>query len=104
MLARYALAEITDEAELEALESHLMECSECRRRAVAVDLIGSSAGEESAVVLHIAADGDAGPVALCGADSPHVISRGLLSGLDASVVCAYCRSAVQGGDGPQYRN
>jgi hypothetical protein len=100
MLARYALGEITDDAELQALEDHLIECDPCRRRAVAVDLIGSSSAEGTTkVLLHVGTDSDKGPVALCGENSPHVISRALLSGLDATIVCPYCRAALQKQDG-----
>ena len=94
LLARYALGEVTDDSELGALEDHLMECEQCRRRAVAVDLIGSTpAGRASEVLLHIASD-ESRP--LCGVDSPHVISTGLLSGLDANILCTSCVAAMRG--------
>jgi hypothetical protein len=107
MLARYALAEITDDVELEALEDHLMECEHCRRRALAVDLIGSSPEEgDVKVLLHIAADGGAEPVPLCGGNSPHLISSALLSGLDATIICSYCLAELQRqrGDSPHLAN
>jgi hypothetical protein len=106
-LARYALGDIKDDVELEALEDHLMECEQCCRRAVAVDLIGSSPAEgDPKVLLHIGTDSAAAPVALCGADSPHVIARALLSGLDATIVCPYCLAELRkaGGESRQFAN
>lgn len=100
-LARYALGEITDEAELDAFEEHLLECEQCRRRAVAVDLIGATqtdAGE--GLSLHIAAGGDEMPVALCGdKESRNIISEVLLPGLDPNVVCAKCLALLRSGAG-----
>jgi hypothetical protein len=90
LLARYALGEITDDAELAAFEDHLLACEDCRRRAIAVDLIGTS--EASAPLsLHIAADSGDPSIALCGdAQSRNIISEELLGGLDASLVCPKC--------------
>ena len=100
MLARYALAEITDEVELQALEDHLMECEHCCRRALAVDLIGSSPAEgDTKVLLHVGSDSGAMPTALCGTNSSHVISRALLSGLNAQIICPDCLAALQSGGG-----
>jgi hypothetical protein len=93
-LARYALAEITDDVELQALEDHLLDCEQCRRRAIAVDLIGNSPAEGSTKVMLHVPDGDTEPAPLCGADSPHVISRALLSGLDPKIVCPDCLAAL----------
>jgi uncharacterized Zn-finger protein len=107
LLARYALADITDEAELEALEDHLMECEQCRKRAIAVDLIGTSDPEDDTkVLLHISTEGNEVPTPLCGTDSAHVISSGLLAGLNASIVCPYCLTALQqqGGGNRQFTN
>ena len=96
LLARYALGEITDEAELAAFEDHLLECDVCRRRAVAIDLIGTvpleSNGKPS---LHIAAASGETPVALCGdAGSRNVISQHLLDGLDANLICPECLAVL----------
>ena len=101
LLARYALGEITDEAELAAFENHLIGCDTCRRRAVAIDLIGTvpleSNGKPS---LHIAVASGEMQVALCGdAGSRNVISEPLLHGLDASVICPECLAAWRAGTG-----
>jgi hypothetical protein len=101
LLARYALGEITDEAELTAFEEHLLGCEECRRKAVAVDLIGTVPlqGDEKPM-LHIAGGPGETPIALCGVDgSRNVISEILLPGLDATVVCPSCLAVLQGGTG-----
>lgn len=101
MLARYALGEITDEAELDAFEEHLLECEQCRRRAVAVDLIGSTPADAGdRLSLHISAGGDETPVALCGdKESRNIISEVLLPGLDANVVCPRCLALLRSGAG-----
>jgi hypothetical protein len=95
LLARYALGDITDDTELQALEDHLMECDLCRRRAIAVDLIGSSPDGDTKVLLHVASEGGAAPAPLCGVDSAHVISRALLAGLDTTVLCESCLAALE---------
>src|SRR3954451_2983641 len=94
MLARYALADITDEEELSAFEDHLMICEECRRKAVAVDLIGTVPPEsDEQPPLHITADTDGEQVALCG-DSGHrnLIAEILVPGMDATILCPECLS------------
>ena len=97
-LARYAMAEIRDEAELTALEDHLMECAECQRRALAIDMIGSldeQASEQQ--LLHIATDSSGEPVALCGdSSSRNLISPVLLPGLDATALCPACVAVHNG--------
>ena len=102
MLARYALGEITDEAELDDFEEHLMECESCRRRAVAVDLIGAAQGETAEqLLLHIAGATSAEtPIALCGEkESRNIISEILLPGLNANVVCPKCLALLRCGAG-----
>ncbi len=92
LLARYALGEITDDAELAEFEDHLLECEDCRRRALAVDLIGTSEGS-APLCLHIAGSSEA--AALCGEkESRNIISRDLLSGLDTAVICPKCLALV----------
>jgi hypothetical protein len=104
LLARYALGEITDDAELTAFEEHLMECESCRRRAMAVDLIGTmpdgpEEGNEKPQ-LHIAANGGEVPTALCGGEaSRNIISEMLLPGLDATLVCSDCLARLRAGTG-----
>jgi hypothetical protein len=100
LLARYALGEITDDTELAAFEDHLLECEECRRKAVAVDLIGTVPMEgDERPTLHIAGPGEI-PLALCGDDkSRNIISEVLLSGLDATVVCPRCLALLGSGTG-----
>jgi len=99
VLARYALGEITDETELAAFEEHLLECAECRRKAVAVDLIGTVPMEdEDKLMLHIAAGREETPAALCGDDgSRNIISEMLLTGLDETVVCPKCLALLRSG-------
>jgi hypothetical protein len=99
LLARYALGEITDDAELDAFEEHLLSCEDCRRKAVAVDLIGTVPVEgNDQLPLHIAAGSGEMPVALCGEDgSRNIISEILLPGLDASVVCPRCLALLRSG-------
>ncbi|MGH9627367.1 MAG: zf-HC2 domain-containing protein [Bryobacteraceae bacterium] len=101
LLARYALGEIADDAELAAFEEHLLGCEECRRKAVAVDLIGTVPMQgDDRPALHIAARPSELPVALCGIDgSRNIISEMLLPGLDASVVCPRCLALLRGGTG-----
>src|SRR5262245_34508402 len=103
LLARYALGEITDEAELTAFEEHLLECDECRKKAVAVDLIGTVPLQgDDKPVLHISAGSGEMPVALCGVDgSRNIISEVLLPGLDAHVVCPACLTVLKAGAGQQ---
>jgi hypothetical protein len=100
-LARYALGEITDEAELDAFEEHLLGCEQCRRRAVAVDLIGAAPTDANdQLSLHIAARGDETPVALCGdKESRNIISEVLLPGLNVNVLCPKCLALLRGGAG-----
>jgi hypothetical protein len=96
LLARYALGDITEDAELAALEDHLMSCDQCRRRAVAVDLIGTAPADEETISLHIAAGAGEPPVALCGDEaSRNVISPELLAGMDRAVMCPRCLALVQ---------
>jgi len=96
-LARYALGEITDDVELAAFEEHLLECEDCRKKAVAVDLIGTARKEDSdKPPLHIAARSGEMPVALCGDQgSRNIISEILLPGIDASVVCPRCLALLR---------
>ena len=107
-LARYALGEITDDAELAALEDHLLVCDHCSRRAFAVDLIGSAPTEgNEAPVLHITSGSSQPPVALCGDQgSRNIISEALISGIDSTLICAECLALLRGGAGkaPQYVN
>ena len=94
LLARYALADITDEEELANFEDHLMVCEECRRKAVAVDLIGTVPPEsDEQPPLHIAARTNGEQLALCG-DAGHrnVVSEILVPGLDANILCPDCLS------------
>jgi hypothetical protein len=93
LLARYALANVTDPAELEALEDHLLVCEECCRKAVAVDLIGTVPPEtDEQPLLHIAAHGSE-ETALCGdAGQRNVISEMLIPGLADTVLCPDCLS------------
>jgi hypothetical protein len=97
LLARYALGDVSNEAELRRLEDHLLECLDCQRRAIAIDLIGTIPDEEAGgLCLHVAATSGDASVALCGADaSRNVISRDLLPGLDRAVVCPKCLAAVE---------
>jgi hypothetical protein len=96
LLARYALGDVTDDAELAALEDHLMSCDECRRRAVAVDLIGTAPDDGGKLTLHIAAGGGDTPVAVCGDEAiRNIISPDLLAGFDRSVICTRCLALVQ---------
>jgi hypothetical protein len=100
LLARYALGEITDDAELAEFEDHLLACEDCRRRALAVDLIGTSEGT-APLSLHIAANSGGVPTALCGdKESRNIISRDLLGGLDTGVVCPKCLALL--GNAGQY--
>jgi hypothetical protein len=94
LLARYALADITDEAELAAFEDHLMVCEECRRKAVAVDLIGTvPLKDDEQPPLHIVGRSDGEQVALCGdVGQRNVIAEILVPGLDATVLCPDCLS------------
>ncbi|HZT37391.1 MAG TPA: zf-HC2 domain-containing protein [Bryobacteraceae bacterium] len=99
LLARYALGEITDDVELAAFEDHLLACEDCRRRAIAVDLIGTSEGN-APLSLHIAAD-SGGLSALCGdTQSRNIISENLLGGLEASLVCPKCLALAKAGRRP----
>jgi hypothetical protein len=96
-LARYALGEITDDAELALLEDHFVECEDCRRRAVAVDMIGTAPEVDEKLLLHIAAR-NAAEMAMCGQEgSRNLISEVLLPGLDASLVCPACLAALRRG-------
>jgi hypothetical protein len=97
LLARYALGEITDDAELADFEEHLLECEDCRKKAVAVDLIGTVPREGSEQPpLHIAARTGETPVALCGDEgSRNIISEVLLPGLDTTVVCPRCLALLR---------
>ena len=101
LFARYALGEITDDAELASFEDHLLGCESCRRKAVAVDLIGTATVEDGdAPPLHIAAAAGEMPVALCGqTGSRNILSEVLLPGLDASVVCSSCLAVLRSGVG-----
>jgi hypothetical protein len=92
LLALYALGEIKNEAELTAFEEHLLECEDCRRKAVAVDLIGTvPMDSDDKPSLHIAGAGADTPVALCGDKAArNIISEVLLPGLDTAVVCSKC--------------
>jgi hypothetical protein len=94
LLARYALADISDEDELAALEDHLMVCEECRRRALAVDSLGPFLPDSNGQApLHIAAQSVGEQVALCGdAGRRNVISEVLVPGMDATILCADCLS------------
>jgi hypothetical protein len=94
LLARYALADITDEQELADLEDHLMICEDCRRKAVAVDLIGTVPLESNEQEpLHIAMQTIGEQVALCGnAGHRNVITDVLVPGMDAKNLCADCLS------------
>jgi hypothetical protein len=96
-LARYALGEITDDTELTAFEEHLLECEDCRKKAVAVDLIGTVRKEDSdQPSLHIAARSGDMPVALCGDQgSRNIISEILLPGIDATIVCPRCLALLR---------
>jgi hypothetical protein len=103
-MARYALGEITNDTELAAFEEHLLACEDCRRRAVAVDLIGTAPAEaDEKPPLHIAAGSAGTSVALCGEDgSRSIISEILLPGLDAAIVCPKCLALMRAGaDGKQ---
>jgi hypothetical protein len=92
LLARYALGDITNEDELAEFEAHLLECADCSRKAMAVDLIGAEDSDKNPT-LHIA--GASG--ALCGdASSRNVISEILLPGLDATLVCPQCLARLRG--------
>lgn len=106
VLARYALGEVTDEDELASLEEHLMECEECCRRAVAVDLIGTSSEPDAQLLLHIAAINSDPPTALCGDESSrNLVSELLLSGINANLVCRKCLTLLRAGsDSSQYVN
>ena len=99
LLARYALGEITDETELAAFEDHLLECDVCRRRAMAIDLIGTVPPEsDDKPSLHIATAAGEGKVALCGDQgSRNIISELLLRGLDATVICPECLALLRAG-------
>ena len=99
VLARYALGEITDDAELAAFEDHLLECPACRRRALAIDLVGTVPDEDKdKLTLHISTGSGETPAAICGDDaSRNIISRALLGGLDAAVLCPRCVALMQSG-------
>ena len=100
LLARYALAEITDDAELAVIEDHLLACEDCRRMAMAVDLIGTVPKDaDDRPPLHIAASGSEDtPAALCGEDGArNIIAAILLPGLDAAVLCPSCLALWSGG-------
>jgi hypothetical protein len=100
LLARYALGEITDDAELAEFEDHLLACDDCRRRALAVDLIGTPEAS-TPLSLHIAGGSEA--AALCGdTESRNIISRDLLGGLDTAVVCPKCLALL--GNAGRYVN
>lgn len=94
LLARYALAEVTNEDELTALEDHLMGCEDCRRRAVTLDSMGTNALENNdQPALHIAKQTAGEPVPLCGqAASRNVISEVLVPGMNAAALCVECLS------------
>jgi hypothetical protein len=100
LLARYALGEITDEQELADFEEHLLECAACRHRALAVDLIGTvPEAEKDKLSLHISAGTGETPVAICGDEaSRNIISRALLGGLDAALLCPKCLAAMTRAD------
>ena len=99
LLARYALGDVTDDAELTALEDHLMVCDHCRRMAMAVDAMGTVPPEsDDKVLLHLAAGSSDPPVAMCGdTSSRNLISPALLPGLDAAVLCTECLARLRGG-------
>jgi hypothetical protein len=96
-LARYALGEITDDAELAAFEDHLLACDTCRRRAVAIDLIGTVPEEEKDhLALHISNGSEETLAALCGDNgSRNIISRALLGGFKADVLCPKCLALLK---------
>jgi hypothetical protein len=106
VLARYALGQITDDRELSELEDHLLACDACRRRAFAVDLIGTVPPEApEGVLLHISATQDGASKALCGEDATrNVISEILLPGLDPALVCVRCLALLRCGEKQQYLN
>src|SRR3954452_19710890 len=94
--ARYALGEISDEVELAEFEDHLLDCDECRRRALAVDLIGTAPDNEQTPMLHIAYAADPA-IAGCGAPAErNVISEVRLLGMEPHLVCPRCLAIVRG--------
>jgi len=98
LLARYALGDVTDETELAACEDHLVGCEMCRRKAVAIDLIGTVPPDsDDKPSLHIAAAYGEGK-ALCGDEgSRNIISEALLRGIDAGVICPECLAVLRTG-------
>jgi hypothetical protein len=100
--ARYALGEITDESELAAFEKHLLQCKECSRKAIAIDLIGSASeeGGEDKPLLHVSANPGVGSIALCGENEPrNIVSEVLLSGLSVSMLCPGCLAVLRASNG-----